>query len=56
VVDHGPPARPALSDRDNQRLLNELGRCHDAGSLVRFLDEPGIEPTNNRASRALRRR
>jgi len=44
----------ALSDRDNQRLLNELGRCHDAGSLIRFLDEPGIEPTNNRAERALR--
>ena len=44
----------ALSDRDNQRLLNELGRCHDAGSLVRFLDEPAIEPTNNRAERALR--
>jgi hypothetical protein len=44
----------ALSDRDNQRLLNELGRCDDAGSLVRFLDEPGIEPTNNRAERALR--
>ena len=44
----------ALADGDNQRLLNELGRCHDAGSLVRFLDEPGIEPTNNRAERALR--
>jgi hypothetical protein len=43
-----------LRDRDNQRLLNELGRCHDAGSLVRFLDEPGVEPTNNRAERALR--
>lgn len=43
-----------LSDRDNQRLLNELGRCHDAGSLVRFLDDPTIEPTNNRAERALR--
>ena len=43
-----------LRDRDNQRLLNELGRCHDAGCLVRFLDEPGIEPTNNRAERALR--
>jgi len=43
-----------LTDRDNQRLLNELGRCHDAGSLVRFLDEPSIEPTNNRAERALR--
>lgn len=44
----------ALADRDNQRLLNELGRHHDAGSLVRFLDEPAIEPTNNRAERALR--
>ena len=43
-----------LSDRDNQRLLNELGRCHDAGSLVRFLEDPSIEPTNNRAERALR--
>jgi transposase len=44
----------SLRDPDNQRLLSELGRCHDAGSLVRFLDEPGIEPTNNRAERALR--
>ena len=43
-----------LSDRDNQRLLDGLGRCHDAGSLVRFLDDPSIEPTNNRAERALR--
>ena len=31
-----------------------MGRCHDAGSLVRFLVEPVIEPTNNRAERALR--
>ena len=43
-----------LADRDNQRLLDGLGRCHDAGSLVRFLDDPSIEPTNNRAERALR--
>lgn len=43
-----------LTDRDNQRLLNELGRCHDEGSLVRFLDDPSVEPTNNRAERALR--
>jgi len=43
-----------LADRDNQRLLNELGRCNDAGSLLRFLDAPAIEPTNNRAERALR--
>jgi hypothetical protein len=43
-----------FSDRDNQRLLDGLGRCHDEGSLVRFLDDPSIEPTNNRAERALR--
>jgi hypothetical protein len=43
-----------LSGRDDQRLLDELGRCHDAGSLVRFLDDPRVEPTNNRAERALR--
>jgi hypothetical protein len=44
----------SLADADNQRLLNELGRHDDAGSLVRFLDDPSIEPTNNRAERALR--
>ena len=43
------PLHPA-----NQRLLNELGRHHDAGNLLRFLWEPEIEPTNNRAERALR--
>ena len=43
-----------LVDRDNQRLLDELGRHDDGGALVRFLDDPGIEPTNNRAERALR--
>jgi hypothetical protein len=41
-------------DPNNQRLLDELGRCHDAGSLVRFLDDPSIEPTDNRAERTLR--
>lgn len=43
-----------FTDPDNQRLLDGLGRCHDEGSLVRFLDDPSIEPTNNRAERALR--
>jgi len=43
-----------LVDRDNQRLLSELGRHHDAGNLLRFLDDPKLEPTNNRAERALR--
>jgi transposase len=43
-----------LKDPDNQRLLNELGWHHDRGSLLRLLAEPRIEPTNNRAERALR--
>jgi transposase len=43
-----------LKDLDNQRLLNELGWHHDRGNLLRFLDDPRIEPTNNRAERALR--
>ena len=43
-----------LRDDDNQRLLDGLGRHHDAGSLVRFLSDPGVEPTNNAAERALR--
>jgi transposase len=44
-----------LSDRDNQRLLNELGRHHERGNLLRFLREPTtVAPTNNAAERALR--
>lgn len=43
-----------LTDPDNQRLLNELGGHHDRGNLLRFLETPGVEPTNNRAERALR--
>lgn len=43
-----------LTDRDDRRLLDGLGRCHDAGSLVRSLDDPRVEPTNNSAERALR--
>ena len=43
-----------MPDPDNQRLLNELGRHDDRGNLLRFLDDPDIEPTNNRAERALR--
>jgi hypothetical protein len=38
-----------LRDPDNQRLLNELGWHHDRGNLLRFLTDPRIEPTNNRA-------
>jgi transposase len=43
-----------LKDRDNQRLLNELGWHHDRGNVLRFLTDPRIEPTHNRAERALR--
>jgi hypothetical protein len=43
-----------LKDPDNQRLLNELGWHHDRGNVLRFLADPRIEPTNNRAERALR--
>ena len=43
-----------LTDPDNWRLQNELGWHNDRGNLLRFLDDPSIEPTNNRAERALR--
>ena len=43
-----------LADKDEQTLLNQLGWHHDRGNLLRFLDEPEVEPTNNRAERALR--
>ena len=52
-VSHHLRDRPP-SDRDNGRLQNELGWHDDRGNLLRFLDDPGIEPTNNRAERALR--
>ena len=43
-----------LGNPDNQRLLNGVGTQHDRGNLLRFLDDPRLEPTNNRAERALR--
>ncbi len=43
-----------LRDDDNQRLLNGVGTQHDRGHLLRFLRDPRIEATNNRAERALR--
>jgi transposase len=43
-----------LKDDDNQRLLNGIGTHHDRGNLLRFLHQPEVEPTNNRAERALR--
>lgn len=43
-----------LRDDDNQRLLNGVGAQHDRGNLLRFLHDPRVEATNNRAERALR--
>jgi hypothetical protein len=44
-----------LRDADNQRLLNGIGAQQDQGHLLRFLFDPQVlEPTNNRAERALR--
>ena len=47
--------RPRLrTDPDNQRLRNGIGRQHDRGHLRRFLADPQVEPTHNRAERVLR--
>ena len=43
-----------LKDDDNQTLLNGIGMHQDRGNLLRFLRVEGLEPTNNRAERALR--
>jgi transposase len=43
-----------LHDADHQRRLNELGWHHDGGNVLRFLAAPRVDPTNNRAERALR--
>jgi transposase len=43
-----------LRDRDNRHLLKVLRRYHQRGELLCFLEEPLVEPTNNRVERALR--
>jgi transposase len=43
-----------LKDEDNQRLLDGIGLHQDRDNLLRFLRVEGLEPTNNRAERALR--
>jgi transposase len=43
-----------LKDEDNQRLLDGIGEQHDRGSILRFLSNPAVEPTNNRSERAVR--
>jgi hypothetical protein len=47
-------ASRTLPDPDNQRLLDQVRWHHDRGNVLRFLTDPRIEPTNNRAERALR--
>jgi transposase len=47
-------AARSLPDPDNQRLLDGFRWHHERGNLLRFLTDPRIEPTNNRAERALR--
>lgn len=51
-VDDGSP--PSRRNRVNRRLQEQIGVHHERGHLLRFLSDPSIEPTNNRAERALR--
>jgi hypothetical protein len=56
-IDHDLPylLRPRrLRDPDNQRLLHGIGLQHDRQRVLNFLYNPEVEPTNNRAERALR--
>ncbi len=46
-------ARP-FKDQDNRKLLRMLRRYHQRGDLLPFLEEPLVEPTNNRVERVLR--
>ena len=43
-----------LSNKANVRLQSELAWHHARGSLLRFLLDPSVSPTNNSAERALR--
>jgi transposase len=43
-----------LKDQDNQKLLRMLRRYHQRRELLRFLEQPEVEPTNNRVERVLR--
>jgi transposase len=43
-----------LKDPDNQKLLRMLRHYHQRGEFLRFLEQPEVEPTNNRVERVLR--
>jgi len=44
----------SLADAANQRMLDGLRWHHERGNLLRYLDDPRIEPTNNSSERDLR--
>src|SRR5215210_2863526 len=52
VTRHLEPRR--LRDGDNQRLLDQFGGHHARGNLLRFLEDPRVEPTNNTSERGFR--
>jgi transposase len=52
VTRHLEPRR--LRDGDNQRLLDQFGGHHAQGNLLRFLEDPRVEPTTNRSERGFR--
>jgi transposase len=52
VTRHLQPRR--LVDADNQRLLDQFGRHHARGNLLRFLEDPRVPPTNNASERGFR--
>src|SRR3954464_223605 len=52
VTRHLKPRR--LRDGDNQRRLDQFGGHHAKGNLLRFLEDPRVEPTNNRSERGFR--
>lgn len=52
VTRHLRPRR--LADADNQRLLDQFGRHHARGNLLRFLEDPRVKPTNNDSERGFR--
>jgi transposase len=52
VTRHLRPRR--LVDPDNQRLLDQFGRHHARGNLLRFLEDPRVKPTNNDSERGFR--
>jgi transposase len=52
VTRHLRPRR--LVDADNLRLLDQFGRHHARGNLLRFLEDPRVKPTNNDSERGFR--